>query len=83
MPLQELLENPTGIEWLNLKRNVRMIVGDKQEREKTDDRKEQKTEKSKLFSKTLFEIITLFDVYIFNSSISNNILIWRFLFLYS
>ena len=60
-----------------------MIVGDKQEREKTDDRKEQKTEKSKLFSKTLFEIITLFDVYIFNSSISNNILIWRFLFLYS
>ena len=60
-----------------------MIVGDKQEREKTDDRKEQKTEKSKLFSKTLFEIIVLFDVYIFNSSISNNILIWRFLFLYS
>ena len=29
-----------GIEWFNLQRNVRMIVGNKHEREKTDDRKE-------------------------------------------
>lgn len=60
-----------------------MIVGDKHETEKTDDRKEQKTEKSKLFFKTLFEIIILLDLHIFNSPISNNILIWSFLFLYS
>ena len=46
LSLQELLENHMGIEWFNLLRNVRMIVGNKHEREKTDDRKEQKTEKS-------------------------------------
>ena len=52
-----------------------MIVGDKHEREKTDDRKEQKTQKRKLFFKILFEIMFL-DLHIFNSSTSNNILIW-------
>lgn len=60
-----------------------MIVGDKHEREKTDDRKEQKTQKRKLFFKILFEIIMILDLHIFNSSTSNNILIWWFLFLYS
>lgn len=60
-----------------------MIVGDKHEREKTDDRKEQKTQKRKLFFKILFEIIMFLDLHIFNSSTSNNILIWWFLFLYS
>lgn len=60
-----------------------MIVGDKHEREKTDDRKKQKTEKSKMFFKILFEIIMFLDLHIFNSSTSNNILIWWFLFLYS
>ena len=52
-----------------------MIVGDKHEREKTDDRKEQKTQKRKLFFKILFEIIMFLDLHIFNSSTSNNILI--------
>lgn len=60
-----------------------MIVGDKHEREKTDDRKEQKTQKRKLFFKILFEIIMFLDLHIFNSSTSNNILIWWLLFLYS
>lgn len=60
-----------------------MIVGDKHEREKTDDRKEQKTQKRKLFFKILFEIIMFLDLHIFNSSTSNNILIRWFLFLYS
>lgn len=60
-----------------------MIVGDKHEREKTDDRKKQKTEKSKMFFKILFEIIMFLDLQIFYSSTSNNILIWWFLFLYS